>query len=59
MSDPILIVPALIVVVPVNVFAPNKVSNPLPALVRIAALAPSAITPVMDEAEVFVTSMVP
>ena len=38
---------------------PLKVKVPEPALVRVAALAPSAITPVMDEALELVILKVP
>ena len=38
---------------------PLRVKVPAPAVVRIAALAPSAITPVIEEAEVLVTLIVP
>ena len=47
------------VVVPVNVFTPDKVSNPLPAFVKDAADEPSAITPVIDDEPVLVIDIAP
>jgi len=40
-------VPLLTVVVPVYVLVPDKVKVPAPALVKLAALAPSEIAPVI------------
>ena len=52
-------VPALIVVTPVKVFAPDKVNVPFPAFVTAKAVEPSLIIPVIELALTLVTLNVP
>ena len=52
-------VPALIVVTPVKVFAPDKVNVPAPAFVTAKAEPPSLIIPVIELVPPFVTLNVP
>ena len=58
-SAPIIIEPAEIVEVPVYVFVPDKVSEPAPAFVSIAAVSPSLITPSISLVPLLVIAKVP